>query len=348
MFRIFFILFFVVSSLVAQQKFSVPLKEKGQEEKDGLVHWFTFKEAQEFNKTNPKPFLIDVYTDWCGWCKHMIKTTYSDPGLANYINAYFYAIKFDAETKDTIEYNGEKFWNTGKGPKSPHQLAIKFLNGQLSYPSTIFVSNNFQFNLLSQGYLDVRKIEPLLIFTVENVFRTTAYEEFANYFNKTFIDTSGLSYPVKTHSIQEALELQKKNPKKILIDIYTNFCNSCKVMNKTTFQDSALARYINENYYLVDFNAEQKGEIEFKGKKYVFGSEPNFPFHPLTIPLTRRNIILPSVCVLDESLEIIDVLTFYVSPKKLDPILVFFAGNYFKTIPWPDFQKKWLEGSIKK
>src|ERR1700757_5413551 len=122
-----------------------------QEQNQGLVQWLTFKEAQEKLKQQPKSLLIDIYTDWCGWCKHMIKTTYSDPNIAGYINTYFYPVQFNAETHDTIEYNGEKYVNKSTEKKSPHDLAIKFLGQSLSYPSTIFVSNNYQFNLLSQG-----------------------------------------------------------------------------------------------------------------------------------------------------------------------------------------------------
>ena len=49
---------------------------------------------------------IDVYTDWCGWCKHMMKTTFANKGIANYINTQYIPVRFDAETLDTITFRG--------------------------------------------------------------------------------------------------------------------------------------------------------------------------------------------------------------------------------------------------
>lgn len=312
------------------------------QEENGAVKWLTFKEAQEKNKKEPRPFLIDVYTDWCGWCKHMMKTTYSNQALAQYVNTNFYPIKFNAEGKDTIEYNGQTYKPTSALPRTPHELAVKFLGKQLTYPSTIFVGNNFEFNLLTQGYLEEKKIQPILVFMVENAYKNAPYEEFEERFNNTFVDTTKfVKKIIKTYSISEALELQKTKPKKILVNIYANFCNTCLVMNKTTFTDTLVADYIDKHYYLVNFNAESNDTIVFKNEKYYKQLVNGFPLNTFAFRVTNGRFTFPSIAVLDEQANTIDVLASYHHPKSLKPILIYFGEDKYKTEKWMDFYQKY-------
>jgi thioredoxin-related protein len=81
---------------------------------------------------------------------------------------------------------------------------------------------------------------------------------------------------IKWMTMDEALALQKKSPKKakpIFMDVYTDWCGPCKALDKNTFHDPAVVEYINKNYYAVKFNAEGNTEVNYKGKKY---SNPNY------------------------------------------------------------------------
>ncbi len=316
---------------------------KAQTEKDGLVKWLSIKEAQQKNKEVQKPFIIDIYTDWCGWCKHMMKTTYSNAGIANYINSNFYPVKFDAETKDTIEYNGKIYKPTSKEPKTPHELAIKFLGTSLSYPSTMFVTNNFEYNLLSQGFIEDKKIEPFLIFMVENAWRNSVYDEFSKHFNRTFIDTNYLKTPVKIYSVSELEKLQKKKPKKVLVNINADFCNTGRVMTQTTFVDTLIASYINKYFYLVNINAASNDTIIFKNEKYFKVLTNNFPLHSLALKFSNNKLSLPTLCLLDENLNTIDALNFYQSPERIKPILAYIGSNSYKTKTFNDFMQEYTK-----
>ncbi len=115
----------------------------------------------------------------------MMKSSYANPDLAAYINANFYPVKFDAESKDTIEYEGAKYSPTGKEKRDPNELAVKMLGNKMMYPSTVFVNNKF--SMLAQGYLEPNKLEPMLVYTLENAFRTSTFDDFKEQFDKAFL-----------------------------------------------------------------------------------------------------------------------------------------------------------------
>src|ERR1700757_1112172 len=95
-------LFIIVVTVLATWSFVASPKENS-------VHWLTVAEAQKAYQQNPKPILIDVYTGWCYWCKVMEKETYSKDSVADYINEHYYAIRLDAETKDSIIWKGTHY-----------------------------------------------------------------------------------------------------------------------------------------------------------------------------------------------------------------------------------------------
>ena len=142
------------------------------------VNWISFEKAVELNKTNPKPILIDVYTDWCGFCHKMDATTYQNEIVVNYINDNYYAVKFDAEQKETVNYKGKSFKFIKNGRKGVHEFAYALLNGKLSYPSTVFFNKNNELVEAVPGYLKSPDMEKIITYMGEEIYLTKDWKTF--------------------------------------------------------------------------------------------------------------------------------------------------------------------------
>lgn len=129
------------------------------------------------------------------------------------------------------------------------------------------------------------------------------------------------SSEIKWYTLEDALTAQEKNGKKIFIDIYTDWCKWCKVMDQKTFTDKEVIQYMNENFYAVKFNAEQKKAITFKGKKYDFVKSGRRGIHTLAYELMDRSASYPSFVLLDNNLDKLGQIKGYKAPTQFLSIL---------------------------
>jgi thioredoxin-related protein len=151
------------------------------------IKWYGIEEAVALNKKKKKKFFIDLYTDWCGWCKKMDATTFTDPVIVEYMNENFYAVKLDAETSDTITINGQEYVNPKPGTRrSSHQLAIALLNGKMSYPSFAFLDEEVKMITVLPGYNPPEKLEPVLHYIAQEAYKKESYQDFFSGFKGSF------------------------------------------------------------------------------------------------------------------------------------------------------------------
>lgn len=139
------------------------------------INWISIEEAQVLSKNNPRKFMVDVYTDWCGWCKKMEKGTFKEPHIVKYINDNYYAIKFNAETKEQVEFNGKSYKFVKSGNTGYNELALAFSKGKLSYPTIVFLDENYKVIQPIQGYLTAQKFEKIITFFGKNHHKTTPW-----------------------------------------------------------------------------------------------------------------------------------------------------------------------------
>ncbi|GAA5222280.1 thioredoxin family protein [Membranihabitans marinus] len=117
------------------------------------ISWLDFEAAVEENDANNKLIFIDVYTDWCGWCKVMDQKTFTDPGVQKFMNENFHMVKLDAEQKESIEFKGKSFEWVNQGRNGIHQLAYSLLQGQMSFPSFVVLDPQYKRVKILKGYL---------------------------------------------------------------------------------------------------------------------------------------------------------------------------------------------------
>jgi len=163
--------FLISTAFVPQEK---PIAEVG------MIHWMTWDEAIEAQKITPRKIFIDIYTDWCGYCKKMDNTTFKNTDVIRALADDFYAVKFDAERKDTITFNETEYTFNNAGKRPAHQLVHKLLDGRLGYPSFVYLDENLERIMPSPGYKKPAQLLQELSFVETETYKEMSWEDYVN------------------------------------------------------------------------------------------------------------------------------------------------------------------------
>jgi len=149
----------------------------------GVVNWMTIEQALEKSKVEKKKIFVDMYTDWCGWCKHMDSTTFVDANVARYLNEHFYPVKFNAEQEKDIVFKDKTYRFKKSGTRGHHELAAFWLNNRLSFPTVVFLDESQQLIQPVPGYQDADKMEAIINYFGSDSHKRTPWESYEKNFS---------------------------------------------------------------------------------------------------------------------------------------------------------------------
>jgi len=162
------VLFFLGLSLLG---LSTTLAQEG-------VKWYSIEEALALTAKEPRILVIDVYTDWCGWCKRMDAATFSNKEIAATLNRDFYPVKLNAEGKDSIVIGDKSFKFVDNGRRGYHELAAIVTKGRLSYPTISVVDERGRVLNAYPGYKDADQFKLFLAYFNEDAYLDKTWEEY--------------------------------------------------------------------------------------------------------------------------------------------------------------------------
>ncbi|WP_343607422.1 thioredoxin family protein [Chryseobacterium oranimense] len=100
----------------------------------------------------------------------------------------------------------------------------------------------------------------------------------------------------------------EKDPKPVIIHLYTDWCSVCKMEKKVLNNDREITDLIDANFYLVNFEAEKTKEtIKFQGKEFGYIPNGNSGIHELALALSKNkdHPVYPLWIVLDKDQKLV-------------------------------------------
>lgn len=319
--------------------FFLPLLQGfSQSKSDSTVNWRTIAEVKQLMKTSPRPTMVFFYKPDQDTSRIMLDNTLNRKEICNYVNSRFYAVKIDVTTTDTIHWFDQKTY-TCKANGAVNDLIPMLLGEKPASPALLFLnpgSSSFTF----KGFKNRYEIRCILVYFYEEINKTTPFESWVQAYMVAYPSfglPKSLENPIKWHTLEEALALQKKSPKGLFINWYARLNVGSTVMLFNAFEDPKVAKYLNENFYCVRLDAQTKDTL-FWDKAY-FNEPVKSRYNQLALKQLGENLKFPALLFFDKSLNLIVDKQYYLGTQKMQALVNYAGSGAYRNVNFEDYCK---------
>ena len=139
---------------------------QAQNKPERVVNWISFEQLSDSLEMNPKPVLLFFHTDWCSYCRKMLNETFQDPKVIQKLNTEYYAVEFDAESIDSVFFDGVIYTNSSSRKRTGnyHELFKILMGGSDKhvFPITLVMNADFSVKMKKINYLSIKQLLNIL------------------------------------------------------------------------------------------------------------------------------------------------------------------------------------------
>jgi uncharacterized protein YyaL (SSP411 family) len=109
-------------------------------------------------------------------------------------------------------------------------------------------------------------------------------------------------------------------------------------MDKKTYSDPEVVKYVNEHFLPVKLDAETREKITWLGKEYNY--QPSSNMNAYAVYLTRGNLSFPSTVFIPASQPEPMAVPGFLKPGDIESLLKYFGDGHFGKTPFDVYLKK--------
>ncbi len=161
-------LILVALAVIAIGAWAIYNLDSSSEDAQGAFQWQSFGDGLTSARENHKMIMVDVYTDWCGWCKKLDREVYPDSRVSTLLAKSFVAIKVNAESSSPLEYKGQRM--------TEEQFARA--SGVTGYPTILFMDEEGTVVTTLPGYLPADRFSRVLEYVADKRYTKESLDDY--------------------------------------------------------------------------------------------------------------------------------------------------------------------------